>query len=170
MSDDLMTKVKRTAAALGVLAVFCLIVTVSAWNMVFHYVEPDELLVVISKSGDDIPADRIIAKPGEKGPQLETLGPGRHFIWPVIYKTKIFKLKSKNMIIPPLQIGVVTSSTLSPMLGAQPVAFGIIKTAQAMKGTTVLVEAEGELAEAVLCELRFLPSSSESTSKPSEEA
>lgn len=55
------------------------------------------------------------------------------------------------------QIGVVTSSTLSPMLGAASIGFAMIKTAHAHEGVTVLVNAEGEQAEAELTPLRFWP-------------
>ncbi len=53
------------------------------------------------------------------------------------------------------QIGVVTSSTLSPMLGAAPIAFAMLKTKSADPDTTVLVNAEGEQTDAVVCGLRF---------------
>jgi len=55
------------------------------------------------------------------------------------------------------QIGLVTSSTLAPMLGAVPVAFAMIKTAFAASGTTVLVNAEGEQCEATVGPLRSWP-------------
>ncbi len=54
-------------------------------------------------------------------------------------------------------IGVVTSSTLSPMLGRAPVAFAMVRSAFAAPGTTVLASAEGEMAEAVVGPLRFHP-------------
>jgi folate-binding protein YgfZ len=53
------------------------------------------------------------------------------------------------------QIGVVTSSTLSPMLGAVPVAFALLRTAAAERGGSVLVNAEGDQAEAEIQPLRF---------------
>jgi folate-binding protein YgfZ len=55
------------------------------------------------------------------------------------------------------QIGTVTSSTLSPMLGAQPIAFAMIRTAHAAMGAAVLVNAEGAQAKAVIHTLRFHP-------------
>lgn len=55
------------------------------------------------------------------------------------------------------QIGVVTSSTLSPMLGASPIAFAMLKTAHAELGNAVLVNAEGEQVAAGVHALRFLP-------------
>ncbi len=54
-------------------------------------------------------------------------------------------------------IGAVTSSTLSPMLGRSPVAFAMLRSASAARGTSVLVSAEGELAEAMVGPLRFYP-------------
>jgi folate-binding protein YgfZ len=55
------------------------------------------------------------------------------------------------------EVGVVTSSTLSPMLSAAPIAFAMVKTAQARMGSVVLVNAEGEQAPATIAPLRFWP-------------
>ncbi|MDY7110621.1 MAG: aminomethyltransferase family protein [Planctomycetota bacterium] len=52
-------------------------------------------------------------------------------------------------------VGVVTSSTISPMLGAPPVAFAMIAGESAREGATLLVGAEGELADAIVGPLRF---------------
>ncbi|MCA9290543.1 MAG: aminomethyltransferase family protein, partial [Phycisphaerales bacterium] len=52
-------------------------------------------------------------------------------------------------------VGVVTSSTLSPMLGAAPIAFAMIRTVVAAAGRPVLVNAEGEQVEADLGPLTF---------------
>ena len=54
-------------------------------------------------------------------------------------------------------VGIVTSSTISPMLGARPVAFAMIRAAAAQAGAAVLAGAEGELAEAIVGPLRFWP-------------
>ena len=53
------------------------------------------------------------------------------------------------------EIGVVTSSTLSPMLGAAPIAFAMLKTSHSAEGAMVLVNAEGTQASAVISPLRF---------------
>jgi folate-binding protein YgfZ len=45
------------------------------------------------------------------------------------------------------EVGVVTSSTLSPMLGAAPVGLATVRTAQSAAGTTLVADAEGELVE-----------------------
>jgi len=52
-------------------------------------------------------------------------------------------------------IGLVTSSTLSPMLGARGVAFAMIGTAHAEPGTTLVVNAEGRQGEAEITDLSF---------------
>ena len=52
-------------------------------------------------------------------------------------------------------IGTVTSSTLSPMLGAMPIAFAMIRSAHAAEGTTVHLAAEGEQTEALVGPLAF---------------
>ena len=53
------------------------------------------------------------------------------------------------------QIGLVTSSTISPMLGADCIAFAMLKTTYAMPGTTVMVAAEGQQASATVCDRTF---------------
>jgi aminomethyltransferase len=55
------------------------------------------------------------------------------------------------------QVGVVTSSTLSPMLGAAPIAFAMIRSRHAAPDTPLLVNAEGKLARARVHALRFWP-------------
>jgi len=54
-------------------------------------------------------------------------------------------------------IGVVTSSTLSPMLGAQPIALAMVKSKHLEGADTVVVAGEGDLAEATVGPLRFWP-------------
>src|SRR5690606_28071119 len=75
------------------------------WKSVFHYVEPDELIVVISKSGDELPPGELLANPGQKGALKDVLGEGRHFVWPVLYEVEKRKLADLKMIIPPSRIG-----------------------------------------------------------------
>jgi folate-binding protein YgfZ len=59
------------------------------------------------------------------------------------------------------QIGLITSSTIAPMLGAAPVAFGMLRSAHAGEGTRVRVVADGAPAPATVSPLRFLKSRSE---------
>ncbi len=60
-------------------------------------------------------------------------------------------------------IGVITSSTLSPMLSALPIAFGMIRTTNAPIGAEVLVNAEGEQAPAIVSSLRMWHAASAAT-------
>jgi folate-binding protein YgfZ len=53
------------------------------------------------------------------------------------------------------QVGVVTSSTISPMLGASPVAFAMVRAAAAEPGAAVMVGAEGSVVEAAVAGLAF---------------
>jgi len=50
----------------------------------------------------------------------------------------------------PPAIGIVTSSTLSPMLGAKPVCFAQVKWEYVAAGTKVAVEAEGSIIDATV--------------------
>lgn len=53
-------------------------------------------------------------------------------------------------------IGAVTSSTISPLLGAAPIAFAMLRTSHAERGTRVRVAAEGEIHSAEVVDLRFI--------------
>ncbi|RMG09055.1 MAG: hypothetical protein D6731_20530 [Planctomycetota bacterium] len=109
MNETVLLRLKRLLTGLVVLGVFLLVLLVSAWNMVFHYCRPGEMLVVFSKSGSELPPGQLLAGPGQKGPLREVLGEGRHFVWPVLYEVETVRLADKNMEIPPLKIGVVTA-------------------------------------------------------------
>ena len=54
------------------------------------------------------------------------------------------------------QVGIITSSSLAPMLGAVPVAFASVRSASAAPGTRLRVVAEGEPADAIVGALDFL--------------
>ena len=53
-------------------------------------------------------------------------------------------------------VGVVTSSTPSPLLGAAPIAFAMVRSSHAEDGTELLVNAEGEQSPAQVVPLRFV--------------
>jgi folate-binding protein YgfZ len=53
-------------------------------------------------------------------------------------------------------VGTVTSSTISPMLGAAPIAMAMVRTAESAPGTVVVVHADGGEAEAEIGTLRFV--------------
>lgn len=52
-------------------------------------------------------------------------------------------------------VGVVTSSTISPMLSAAPIAFAMVRTAFAVPDRTLIVSGDGAFAEARVGGLRF---------------
>lgn len=54
------------------------------------------------------------------------------------------------------QVGVVTSSTVSPMRGAVPIAFATVRASHMASGTPVLVNAEGESVPGRVTGLDFL--------------
>jgi folate-binding protein YgfZ len=54
------------------------------------------------------------------------------------------------------QVGGVTSSTVSPMLGATAVAFAVMKWGRHRPGTKVAVASGGSMVDAEVCGLRFL--------------
>jgi hypothetical protein len=77
------------------------------WVWVFENtdVPPDKMLVLVAKTGKEMPAGQIIAGPGEKGVLLEPLGTGRHFINPFFYERQLHP----QAVIGPGEIGVVIS-------------------------------------------------------------
>ena len=75
------------------------------WSTFFKYVDRGEMLVIISKTGDALPAGQILAEPGQKGIRKVVLGEGRHFVWPILYETEI----KRCIDIAPGEIGIVRS-------------------------------------------------------------
>lgn len=70
------------------------------------YVDDDRGGIVVRKFGPDLPANRIVAANGEKGPQAEVLGPGWHFgYWPWIYDLTLVD----TVTIEQGQVGVVVA-------------------------------------------------------------
>jgi hypothetical protein len=79
--------------------------TIWMWGFCRIYVEPDQMAVVIAKSGDPLPAGQILASKGQRGVQEEVLGEGRHFLNPILYETSLHAV----ITIPPGKVGVITS-------------------------------------------------------------
>jgi SPFH domain / Band 7 family len=96
---------QRLALSGGILLLCVLFFLHFSWHTFFHYVEPGEMLVIISKTGTPLPAGQILATSGQKGIQEEVLGEGRHFVMPVSNETEIHPI----IDIPPGKIGVVTA-------------------------------------------------------------
>jgi SPFH domain / Band 7 family len=75
------------------------------WNTFFHYVPPGKMLVIVAKSGADLPPGQVVADKGQKGIQREVLGEGWHFVMPYYYTTELWDVQT----IGPREIGIVTS-------------------------------------------------------------
>jgi hypothetical protein len=115
---------KRLAVIWGVGAVLVLIVLLITWNSFFSYVPPGKHLVIISKDGEPLPADQVLAEKGQKGVQREVLGEGWHFIMPIVYTTEL----EENTVIKPGQVGIVTT------LGGKPLPEGRLLAEEGEKG------------------------------------
>jgi regulator of protease activity HflC (stomatin/prohibitin superfamily) len=77
------------------------------WYWAFCRIEPgpDEIAILIHKTGKDLPPNKIIAtEPGEKGIQLEVLPEGRYFKNPYSWSWEIGKITD----IPAGKLGVLT--------------------------------------------------------------
>ena len=59
------------------------------WVVENTVVPSNKMLVLIAKTGKDMPPGQIIAEPGQKGVLLEPLGPGRHFVNPFLYERQL---------------------------------------------------------------------------------
>ncbi|MFQ5461788.1 MAG: SPFH domain-containing protein [Phycisphaerae bacterium] len=70
--------------------------TAVTWFAFRIYVPEDRCAVLIRRMGDELPPGQMVAtKPGQKGIQLEVLGPGRHFYNPLWWD---YKLKPLTVI------------------------------------------------------------------------
>ncbi|MCK4659995.1 MAG: hypothetical protein KAV82_10785 [Phycisphaerae bacterium] len=82
----------RRLVMLAVGAVFLLTVGILAivWFTCRVYVPEDKCAVLIRKSGRQLPEGQLVAtEPGQKGIQMEVLGPGRHFLNPITWQYKL---------------------------------------------------------------------------------
>jgi len=82
-----------------------LVVLFLTWNTFFHYVPPGKMLILIAKTGSDLPPDQVVADKGQKGIQREVYGEGWHFVMPIYNSWELADVKT----IEPTQIGIVTA-------------------------------------------------------------
>ena len=82
------------------------------WFFCRFYVGPNQMAIVTAKNGDSLEAGQILARPGQKGIQAETLGEGRHFLNPIFFDVEIIRA----VVIPPGKVGMITSK-VGTMLG-----------------------------------------------------
>lgn len=72
--------------------------------------------------------------------------------------TQVFAVEDQTLAEP---VGVITSSTISPLSGAAPIAIAMLKKRVADTGSEVRIHAEGSACEAVVCDLDTLISAGE---------
>ena len=75
------------------------------WTVKNTYVGPNEMLIMVAKTGKEMAPGQIIASPGEKGVLLEPLGTGRHFINPFLYERQL----KPQVSVPAGQVGIVVA-------------------------------------------------------------
>ena len=68
------------------------------WGFCRFYVQPNEMAVIIAKSGKPMPAGQILAEKGQKGVLSEVLGEGRLFRNPVLFEHKIITNHTSSII------------------------------------------------------------------------
>ena len=73
------------------------------WVVENTVVPSNKMLVVIAKTGKEMPPGQIIAEPGQKGVLLEPLGPGRHFVNPFLYERQL----KDQVVVAGGEVGVV---------------------------------------------------------------
>ena len=73
------------------------------WVVENTVVPSNKMLIVIAKTGKEMPAGQIIAEPGQKGVLLEPLGPGRHFVNPFLYERQL----KDQVVVGGGEVGVV---------------------------------------------------------------
>ncbi len=78
-----MTISRIISAVVGLVLILAAAGLSFAWTMCRAYVAPDEVLVLIRKTGEEMPPGQTIAEPGQQGIQREALGPGRYFFNPL---------------------------------------------------------------------------------------
>lgn len=96
---------KRLALVWVIVLGVAAILVIMTWKTFFHYVPPGHHLVIIANNGAPLPADEVLAEPGQKGVQRTVMGEGWHFVMPIAYSTEL----SDNTTIPAGKVGIVTS-------------------------------------------------------------
>src|ERR1039457_2976077 len=93
------------AAAALVLLLLYVFVYEGFWVWVVEntVVPSNKMLIVIAKTGREMPAGQIIAEPGQKGVLLEPLGPGLHFVNPFLYERQL----KDQVVVGGGEVGVV---------------------------------------------------------------
>lgn len=110
MSDAPERKAEGGGGRWGVLLVALVVLGLPAYGIFTWFfcrveVPPGHLAVKIAKTGDDLTGGEILAtQAGQKGIQLDTLKPGRHFLNPLFWETEVVQI----VTVPPGKVGVLT--------------------------------------------------------------
>ncbi|MBX9787561.1 MAG: hypothetical protein K2Y37_01470 [Pirellulales bacterium] len=102
---------RRRLIVLAVLFFALLVIFLITWNEFFAYVPQGKHLVVVAKEGAQLPADEVLAEPGQKGVLRAVHGEGWHFVMPILYTWEL----EDNLVVPPGKVGVVTSKGGKPL-------------------------------------------------------
>lgn len=104
-AQNILQKAQRLMGGAVVITIIVVVLLVSTWKTFFKYVEPNQMLILIAKSGEPLPPGQILAGTGQKGIQEDVKGEGRHFVMPVLYDYQILD----TQIIEIDEVGVVVS-------------------------------------------------------------
>ncbi len=75
------------------------------WIVENTVVPPDKMVILVAKTGTEMPPGQIIASPGQKGVLLEPRGPGRHFVNPFLFERQL----RNQIVVRGGEVGVVIS-------------------------------------------------------------
>lgn len=98
-------RLKRLAVLWGLFCGVALLGFLLLWHTFFVNVPPGQHLVIISKSGEALPANHVLAAEGQKGVRKQVLGEGWHFVLPILFTWQ----RETNTVIPPGKVGIVTA-------------------------------------------------------------
>ncbi len=85
---------RRIILGLGLLCTALAASGLFAWFACRIYVPEDQCAVLTRKTGTELPQGQAVATaPGQKGIQMDVLGPGRHFRWPIIWEAELHPLQ-----------------------------------------------------------------------------
>jgi hypothetical protein len=102
------SRLLKIVAGLAVVAALGYVVVYEGfwvWVVENTDVPADKMVILIAKTGREMPPGQIIAEPGQKGVRLEPLGPGRHFINPFLYERQL----RDQLVVKGGEVGVVIS-------------------------------------------------------------
>ena len=122
-------------------AIVCFIVAVVMLALsTAIYVDDGRGGLVVRKFGTDLPANRVVASNGEKGPQAEILGPGWHFgYWPWLFDLT----PVEAITIDQGQVGVVSALDGKPLPNGEVYADSWESSDDMLDGRKFLGEGKG---------------------------